>query len=71
MKLDNLLWLEIQEIKIAVEKHKEEQWNKYVKMFKKGLTFQEIKEAKKDFNAERNQWRIEGRCFGGVKKNAK
>lgn len=62
MKIDGLLWTEIQEIKIAIGKHKEEQWNKYKSMFKKGLSFEQIKIAKKEFDMDRNKFRIHGRC---------
>ena len=62
MKIEGLLWSEIQEIRIAVQNHKEKQWDDYAKMFKKRLTFEQIKKARKEFDSERNQWRIEGRC---------
>lgn len=62
MKIDGLLWSEIQEIRIAVKKHKEDQWDILKKNFKKGLTFDVIQEARKGFDADTNKFRIEGRC---------
>ncbi len=62
MEIKGLLWREIQEIKNAIKNQKERIWDEYKKMFKKGLSFEEVKEARREFDLERNQWTIEGRC---------
>ena len=62
MKIDGLLYSEIQQIKRAVEKNKEEIWIGYAKLFRKDLTFKEIKEAKRTFDGDINEFKEEGRC---------
>lgn len=62
MKLENLLWSEIQEIKIAIEKTKEERWKSLTERISKKVTHKQIKEFKKDFDSETNMFLIEGRC---------
>lgn len=62
MDITGLLWSEIQEIRIAVEKHKEEQWINLTKEITNNMDFEEIKRFKKIFDMDRNQFRIEGRC---------
>ena len=62
MDLKGMLWSEIQEIRIAIEKHKNERWENYAKMFRSGLSFDEIKELRKGYDADRNRFRVEGRC---------
>ena len=62
MNIENLLWTEIQEIKEAISKHKEKQWDFLKTRIIKGVTFEQIKKLREAFDAERNRFIIEGRC---------
>ena len=62
MNLEGLLYTEIQEIRIAVEKHKEDRWKTLTKNIKKNVSFEDIKKFRKEFDMCRNRFKIEGRC---------
>ena len=62
MKLEGLLWSEIQEIKMAIEDKKRKLWEYLTKRFVKNATHEQIVQAKKEFDEDKNQFREEGRC---------
>ena len=62
MKLEGLLWSEIQEIKMAIEDKKRKLWEYLTKRFVKNATHEQIVQAKKEFDEDTNHFREEGRC---------
>jgi len=62
MKLEGLLWSEIQDIKSAIEEKKRCCWERLSKRFIKTATHEQIVKARKEFDEGRNQFREEDRC---------
>ena len=62
MKLEGLLWSEIQDIKTAIEEKKRKHWEGLSKRFIKKATHKQIVTAKREYDENRNQFMEEGRC---------
>lgn len=62
MKLDGLSWAEIQEIKVAIEETKRDHWMFLTKNLISKITDEQIIKGKAEFDADRNPFRVVGRC---------
>ncbi len=62
MKLEGLLWSEIQDIKAAIEYKKRKCWEQLSKRFVKTATHEQIVQAKREFDKGKNQFIEEDRC---------
>jgi len=61
MKLEGLMWNEIQDIRMAIEEKKRKFWKELTINFSKDATHKQIADAYRHFNEERNPFRDEGR----------
>lgn len=61
MKIDNLEYCEIMQIKNCVSRCKEMKWNDLSKRIKKGTSWEETKKLRNEYDDDRNLFRAEGR----------